>query len=148
MPPVFRTIRDAVDSRGLGGGMSSKPTSSHAIPWLDRSGSELHPVPRSEVAGEGLSLRAFGDIAAQAGQREIRSRGGTSLLAANHVVHLEGEVGINLMNQAVFAKPLRALGDQAAQSGGHRGHAPKVVRTGFMRRKVDGPRGPWPWPDS
>jgi hypothetical protein len=47
-----------------------------------------------------------------------------------------------------LAKPLRALGDHTAQFGGHRGHAPKVVWTSFMRRKVDGPRGPLPWPDS
>jgi hypothetical protein len=62
-------------------------------------------------------IRSFRDIASQTSKGEIVRSGGTLLFAAADVIHVKGETGVFLMNQAVFANPVSPLKDETAQTG-------------------------------
>jgi hypothetical protein len=68
------------------------------------------------AANEGPGIGAFGDIASQAGEGQIRRGRGTTLFAADDVIDVEGKTCIALMNETVFADSMRPLADQAAQA--------------------------------
>ena len=73
---------------------------------------QTHETRRSSDEGSGVG--AFGDIAAQAGECEVGGGGGALMLSADDVIDLEGEGGIRLMNQAVFAEAMSTLNDETA----------------------------------
>jgi hypothetical protein len=70
----------------------------------------------TRATDDGSWVGALGHIAAQARESEVGSRGGAALFAADDMVHLKAEMGILLMEQAVFTKPGRPLDDETAQA--------------------------------
>lgn len=65
---------------------------------------------------EGAWIGAFGDIATQAGESEIRRGGGATLFPAYDVIDVERKAGVLLMNEAIFANSVRPLDDESAQA--------------------------------
>lgn len=76
-----------------------------------------NPDQSAWAADERSGVGAFGDIATQAGQCQIGRSGGATLFTADDVIHMEGEMRVVLMNQAIFAKAARPLENEAAQAG-------------------------------
>lgn len=86
------------------------------------------------AAYEGARIGALGDIATQAGESEVGRRCWAELLAADDMIHMEAEMGVVLMGQAVFADPLSPFEDKAAQSPGD--IVTHAAETGFRARAL------------
>lgn len=70
----------------------------------------------ARAADESSDIGSLGDIAAQAGQGEVRSRGGAAMLPADDVIHMKRELGVVLVDQTVFAEARSPLDDETAQA--------------------------------
>lgn len=88
--------------------VQTKVTGPAVLSWMV----EAHETART--ADERSDIGSLGDIAAQAGQGEVGGRSGAAMLPADDVIQMKGEVGIVLMDQAVFAEAGCPLGDETA----------------------------------
>lgn len=83
------------------------------VPAVSPGMIKRNQLPRP--ACESSEVRALGHITAQTGEGEITCRAGTAVPAADNMIHMEREMCVLLMQQAVFAQTAGPAKNQATQ---------------------------------
>lgn len=77
----------------------------------------IKPDKTASPPGEGTDIRSLGNIAAQTRESKIAGAGRPAMFPADDVIHMKAEVGVGLVNEAVFTESARPPGHKTAQSG-------------------------------
>lgn len=97
--------------------------------WIEEA-SELAGVGR-----KGADVGPLETIAKRTSVSQIVGNGETTVLFGNDVIHLASQVGVILVNQAIFAQLISSGFNESAQFGADvAGHEQRVLARAFAKR--------------